>query len=160
MRLKNTLAVSAFLLFCVACGSGKPDFSGTWVQASGPPTPGVPNDPDLEPRITVKQEGSTLSSQVAVISRSNPSKNFTGGVAKFQLDGSERRDASGTVSRTYWEGDTLVFATNRFRDAQLASTNTVVWSMDRNGMLVIEHTLTTPGQSKPARMKTVHKKVP
>jgi len=152
MRIHRILAV-VVLLLCAGCGRAKPDFTGTWVQTSNEPIPGPPVDPDLEPHMTVKQDASTLTSSVSHVSKSNRSKKFKSGSTTFQLDGSEKRNGS-TVSKTYWEGDTLVFMNDRFERGQLASTHKVVWSLDNNGMLVVENTLTTPGQAQPARMRS------
>jgi len=157
MRIPRTIAV-VVLLLCASCGRGKPDFTGTWVQTSNQPIPGAPEDPDLEPQMTVTQNASTLTSWVTFVSKSNRSKKHKSGSTTFQLDGSERRNGS-TVSKTYWEGDTLVFMNNRFERDQLVSTHTVEWSLDKNGMLVVENTLTTPGQDRPARMRRVHKRI-
>ena len=153
--MKRTLAAGAILLSCISCSHERPNFSGTWVQVSGP-TLGLP-DPDLEAHITVNQEdSSTVWGQVTIVSKSNPSKKSTGALFTGPIDGSERRDATGTVSKTYWEGDTLVFSNNRVK---FGETNTNVLSLDRNGMLVIESTQNSPLQSKPAKMKTVFKKI-
>jgi hypothetical protein len=155
----NWLAAAAVFLACTQCGRGRPDFTGTWVQVGGPPTPGVPYDPDLESRMTVKQDGATMSESVTVTSKSKPSVKSTLGVSTFKLDGSERRSNPSTVSKTYWEGNTLVFKNTEFREGKIVSTHTIVWSLDRDGMLFVENTLTTLDQPRPAKMRTILKKV-
>jgi hypothetical protein len=158
-RKLSWLATAAVFLACTQCSRGRPDFTGTWVQVGGPPTPGVPYDPDLEARMMVKQDGATMSESVTVTSKTKPSVKSTLGVSTFKLDGSERRSNPSTVSKTYWEGNTLVFKNTEFREGKIVSTHTIVWSLDHNGMLVIENTLITPGQLRPAKMRTILKKV-
>jgi hypothetical protein len=154
------LAAAAIFLACITqCSRGKPDFTGTWVQAGGPPTSGVLDDPDLEPRMMIKQDGATMSESVTVVSKSKPSQKSTTGVSTFKLDGSERRSNPSTVSKTYWEGNTLVFKNTEFREGTIVSTHTIVWSLDHDGMLVIENSLITPDQPRPAKMRRVFKKV-
>ena len=154
------LAATAIVLACITqCSRGKPDFTGTWVQAGGPPTPGALDDPDLEPRMMIKQDGATMSESVTVVSKSKPSRKSTAGATTFKLDGSERRSNPSTVSKTYWEGNTLVFKNTEFREGKIVSTHTIVWSLDHDGMLVVENTLITPDQPRPAKMRRVFKKV-
>jgi len=141
-------------------GRGRPDFTGTWVKVGGPPPPGVPHDPDLEARVTIQQDFGTISQSVTVTSKSKPSVKSNTGVSTFKFDGSERRSNPATVSKTYWEGDTLVFKNTTFREGKIVSTHTIVWSLDHDGMLVIENTLTTPDLPRPAKMKTIYRKVP
>jgi hypothetical protein len=159
-RLSWLAAAAVFLACTTQCSQGKPDFTGTWVQVGGPPTPGVPYDPDLESRMMIKQDGAkTMSESVTVTSKSKPSVKSTLGASTFKLDGSERRSNPSTVSKTYWEGNTLVFKNTEFREGKIVSTHTIVWSLDHNGMLVVENTLTTPNQPRPAKMRTILKKV-
>jgi hypothetical protein len=153
------LAAAAVFLACTQCAGERPDFTGTWVQVGGPHVPGVPYDPDLEARLTVKQDGATMSQSVTVTSKSKPWVKSNPGVSTFKLDGSERRSNPSTVSKTYWEGNTLVFKNTDFREGKIVRTHTIVWSLDHNGMLVIENTLITPDQLRPAKMRTILKKV-
>jgi len=51
------LAVISVFFACAFCSSGKPDFTGTWVQVGGSPMPGTTPDPDLEARLKMKQDG-------------------------------------------------------------------------------------------------------
>ena len=141
-------------------GRGRPDFTGTWAQVGGPPPPGVPYDPDLEARVTIKQDFATISQSVTVTSKSKPSVKSNTGVSTFKLDGSERRSNPAIMSKTYWAGDTLVFKNTTFREGKIVSTHTIVWSLDHGGMLVIENTLTTPDLPRPAKMRTIYRKVP
>jgi hypothetical protein len=57
----------------------------------------------------------------------------------------------------YWEGKTLVLVTTRQKPDGI-STFQNVWSLDANGNLVMQRTLTNPG-AKPATLKSVMKKI-
>ena len=152
------LTATVVFLAC-QCSPGRPDFTGTWVQVGGPHPPGVHYDPDLEARLIVKQDGATMSQSVTVTSKSKPWVKSNPGVSTFKLDGSERRSNPAIVSKTYWDGDKLVFENITFREGKIASTHTIVWSLDHDGMLVVENNLITPDQPRPAKMRRVFKKV-
>ena len=121
------LAATAIVLACITqCSRGKPDFTGTWVQAGGPPTPGALDDPDLEPRMMIKQDGATMSESVTVVSKSKPSRKSTTEATTFKLDKNEQRSNPSTVSKTYWEKNTLIFKNTEFRENKIVSTHTIV----------------------------------
>jgi TRAP-type mannitol/chloroaromatic compound transport system substrate-binding protein len=76
----------------------------------------------------------------------------------YQLDGVERKNSDGSSSKMYWDGNKLVLVTTRSRPEGGMSTFQNVWSLDGEGNLVMERTLSTPG-SKPAALKSVLKKI-
>jgi hypothetical protein len=146
------------LLLLPGCGQKHPDFSGTWIEIEGPPIPGAPGGADLQPQITIEQEGNTLTSTVAFLSKTRPDQKPTSaGKQVYELDGVERKNSDGSSSKMYWEGNTLVLVTTR-QKLDGISTFQNVWSLDANGNLVMQRTLTNPGE-KPATLKSVMKKI-
>lgn len=147
------------LLLLPGCGQKHPDFSGTWIEIEGPPIPGAPGGADLQPQITIELKGNTLTSTMMILSRSNPDEKPARDVKQiYELDGVERKNSDGSTSKMYWEGSTLVLVTTRQRPDGI-STFQNVWSLDDNGNLVMQRTLTNPG-AKPATLKSVMKRVP
>ena len=146
------------LLPLPACGQQRPDFSGTWIEIEGPPIPGAPGGADLLPQLTIEQKGNTLTSTIMILSKSKPDEKPAGPIKDiYQLDGVERKNSDGSTSKMYWEGKTLVLVTTRQKPDGI-STFQNVWSLDANGNLVMQRTLTNPG-AKPATLKSVMKKI-
>jgi len=146
--MKSTLFwlwLSSMLILSVACTHQKPDFTGTWVVSDGSPIPGAPNDPDLVPEMTIQQEATTMTTSVTVRSRTNSSVKTEMSPQTFKLDGSERRSRD-SISRTYWEGDQLVFETTRSGEGKVLSVLTNTWSLTSDGRLAIDHVLANTGK--------------
>jgi hypothetical protein len=159
MKYLPTIFVSVSILFNIAsCGRGRPDFTGTWVETDGQPIPGAPNSPDLEPRMIIQQDSDSISMQTAVISKSNPSRKTSLGPSVLNFDGIERHNRDGSVSKTYWQGNSLVLETTRPIAGGATSTFTNTWSLDSSNHLVIDHVLKDSNKPKPAKMRSVMKK--
>jgi len=148
------------LLFAVAaCGWGRPDFSGTWVESDGPQITVRPHDPDLETRVIIQQNGNTMTSRVLVNSKSNSTQKTNLPPISFDLDGTEKRDRVGSVSKAYWQGKSLVFETTTSNTRGETSKMTITWSMDSSGRIVLDHLLINSTNPKPARYRSTMKRV-
>jgi hypothetical protein len=152
------LTAGLLLFLTASCSSGKPDFTGTWVQVGGAPPPGGPYDPDNEPQMTIEQDGATMKMTMTVISKSKATVKAKPLVSTVTLDGSEKHSSIDSVSKTYWKGDTLVFESTQSSKGQ-TTVMTNVWSMEKSGTLVIDHILSRPDLPEPARLRSTFKKI-
>ena len=142
-----------------SCSKGRPDFTGTWVESDGQPIPGASNDPDLEPRMIVEQDDTSLSIQTMVISKSNPSRKSSLGPSIVNFDGNEKHNRDGSVSKSYWNGNFLILESTRRISGGATSTITNTWSLDSSGHLVIDHLLKDSNNPKPAHMRSTMSRV-
>jgi hypothetical protein len=158
-RLRIPIVLISLVAVISACGKRRPDFTGTWVESDGQPIPGAPNDPDAEPRLIVKQDDTSLSIQTVMISKSNPSRKFTLGPSIENFDGNENHNRDGSVSKSYWKGNSLVLESTRRISGGAMSTMTNTWSLDSSGHLVIDHLLKDSNKPKPAHMRSTMSRV-
>jgi hypothetical protein len=151
------LWLSSVSILSVACTHQKPDFTGTWVVSDGTPIPGAPNNPDLVPEMTIQQDATTLTTFVTVRSKTNSSVRTKMAPVVTKLDGSERRTGD-SISRTYWDGDTLVFETTRSQGGTVLSVFTNTWSLTSDGRMAIDHVLVNTGKP-PAKYRSYSSKI-
>ena len=122
----------------------KPAFSGTWIIQPPNKAAGIEQ--------VVKQDDKTL----AVTSN--------GRTRTYQLNGVESREARPTrigevvmISKAAWEGRTIVITIATSYPNDMKTVEKEIWSIDKQGQLVIEFVETTPGQP-PRAITVTHKK--
>jgi hypothetical protein len=122
----------------------RPAFSGTWIIQP-------PNKAAGQEQI-VKQDDKTLTVTNA------------GRTTSYQLNGVERREARSTrvgevvmISKAAWEGRTIVITTATLYPNDMKTTEKEIWSIDKQGQLVIDFVETTKGEP-PRTMTITHKK--
>jgi hypothetical protein len=158
-RIRTTFALISVLAVVSACSKGRPDFTGTWVESDGQPIPGATNDPDLEPRLIIQQDDTRLSIWTEVISKSNPSRKTKLGPSIINFNGNEKRNSDGSVSKSYWKGNSLILESTLTIRSGATSTMINTWSLDSAGHLVVDHLLKDSDKPKPAHMRSTMSRV-
>ena len=100
-----------------------------------------------------------MTSRVLVNSKSNSTQKTNLSPISFDLDGTEKRDRVGSVSKAYWQGKSLVFETTTSNSRGETSKMTITWSMDSSGRIVLDHLLINSTNPKPARYRSTMKRV-
>jgi hypothetical protein len=136
------------LLFGTSIGAPfaqqKPDFSGHWVMVS--PSEGAGQEQ------VVTQDATTLT--VA------PAAGGQGQVLVYKLDGTESRTVlpqSVMISKAAWTGNQLTITSTSAAPGGQTLDQTLVWSLDGEGRLVIEVQLTRTGMP-PTKTTMVYRK--
>jgi hypothetical protein len=128
----------------------RPDFSGRWVLV----TPGEGEGTEM----IIKQTESLLTN----------SHDSEGGGHRleYRLDGSEHRTTMMShgenivsLSKAVWEGDRLRITEITTYSPDRKLDQTMIWSIDEKGQLVIDLTSTMTGRAT-EKMRLVHRKLP
>jgi len=137
-------------LSSVVSAQKRPDFSGRWILV----TPGEGEGTE----IVIKQTEALLTNSHA--------SEGDGHRLEYRLDGSEHRTtmmSHGTdivsVSRAVWQGDRLSITETTTYSPDRKLDQTMIWSIDEKGQLIIDLTSTMTGRPT-EKAKLVHKKVP
>jgi hypothetical protein len=147
----TTTAIGLVLAFVIqaAAPQQKPDFSGRWVGVS--PAENAGNEQ------VITQDASTLRT-------GHPSEGGSHS-STYNLDGTESKNiivSHGedivTLSRAVWNGNQLVVTEATTYPDGRKSQSREVWSLDAQGQLVIELTMTPPGQTTETKMTLVYRK--
>ena len=104
-----------------------PDFSGTWAGVS--PAENAGNE-------------QVITQTAAALTMGHDSSGG-GHVITYKLDGSESRNeiaGSVTIAKARWEGERLVIIESTTYTAGRKVERTLVWSLDKQGQLVVEFT--------------------
>ena len=152
MRVRFAMYVT---LACVAALSAvsaqkRPDFSGRWVVVEPAPAAGT--------EVVLKQTE-------ALLTNSHDSEG-DGHRNEYRLDGSEHTTTMRshgtdivTVSKAVWQGDRLSITTVTTYSPDRKLDQTMIWSLDEKGQLIIDLTETLTGRPT-EKTRIVHKKVP
>jgi hypothetical protein len=129
----------------------RPDFSGVWIQLS--PARGAGNED------VVKQTDKTLT-----IGRASGGDGFQ---LVLNLDGSEAHSSQSvgsttiaTVSKVTWSGNRMTATSTSTTPQGVVVNQTMVWSIDDKGQLVIDHTAVMPGIPTETTQVVYKKKAP
>jgi hypothetical protein len=147
MRLPAVVFVGLLFAIDPLFAQQKPDFSGHWVMVS--PVEGAGQEQ------VVTQDATTL--KVA------PAAGGPGPTLVYRLDGTEGRtvltgDGSGVmISKAAWKGTQLKIANTVTTSDGQTLNQTLVWSLDGEGRLVIEVQLARPG-APPTNTTMVYRK--
>jgi hypothetical protein len=144
MRVITGLVLLFAASIGVANAQQKPDFSGHWVMAS--PPDGVGQEQ------VVTQNATTVT--VA------PAAGGAGPTLVYKLDGSENRTVlpdSVMTSKAAWTGTQLTITGTATAPGGQTLDQTLVWSLDSEGHLIIEVQLVRPGDS-PTKTTMVYRK--
>ena len=151
LRTMTTTAIGLVLALVIqaAPAQQRPDFSGRWVGVS--PAENAGNEE------FITQDASTL--------RTGHASSGGGHSFSYKLDGTETRNvlvSHGedivTLSKAVWNGQQLVITEATTYPDGRKSQKRSVWSLDAQGQLVIELTMTPPGQTTETKMTLVYRK--
>ena len=145
MRRSRLLMVAAVVAqAAIASAVQKPSFSGTWIIQPPNKAAGMEQ--------IVKQDDKTLS--ITTVGRTRI----------HQLDGVEHRESRSMrggeiviISKSGWEGRTIVITTATSYPNDMKTVEKEIWSIDDQGQLVIDYTETAPGAA-PRTLKVTHTK--
>jgi hypothetical protein len=142
VRKRNALTTAGLvvLLGAALAAQQKPNFSGQWVPV------------DREGRRQVVEH--TATSLTIGDASARGGQRFV-----YKLDGSETRNVTPThagdivtVSKAWWSGDALTLASATTYPTGRKRDDRQVWSLDKDGRLVVEHTQTTPAGLKTTKV--------
>jgi hypothetical protein len=144
-------AVVAFVAALSAVSAQKrPDFSGRWIVVAPADSAGT--------EIVVKQTD-------ALLTQAHDSEGG-GHRLEYRLDGSEHKTTMAshgmdlvTLSRAVWQGDRLSITETTTYSPDRKLDQTMIWSIDEKGQLIIDLTATMTGRPT-EKTRIVHKKVP
>ena len=172
--LSTLVAIVALSLPLLAQTPTRPSFAGKWeiVPGSGTqstPPPGFPPVPPL----TISQDGTTITVSKLVF---RPGEQQAAYSLTYTFDGKERPEppavpplpagftASPGTNPKYvaeWTGDQLVITTRAAISADVPTERVtrVTYSIDKEGLLVVETMRTTGNQPAPSPSRSVYRKV-
>lgn len=147
--MKTRAALVAFVLVAVAAGpfaQQKPRFAGAWIIQAPNKAAGM--------EVEVKEDDKTVSYTAA------------GRTITYHLDGLEKRETMSMrggdivmLTTAKRDGATITASATTLYPNNIKTFEKIVWSIDAQGQLVIEVTLTADGKNEPPRItRAVHKR--
>ena len=150
VRFAMYVAVACVAAFSAVSAQKRPDFSGRWVLVA--PSEGAGTEMVLR--------------QTATLLTNSHASEGDGHRLEYRLDGAEhttKMKSHGTdietVSRAVWQGDRLSITETTTYSPDRKLDQTMIWSIDEKGQLIIDLTATMTGRAT-EKTRLVHKKVP
>lgn len=172
--LRTLVAVVALSLPLLAQTQARPSFAGKWERVPEKGTQSVtpPGFPEVPP-LTISQDVTTITVSKLVFRPGQPSDQQWAYSLTYTFDGKERPEAPpvpplpagvtaspGTDAKyiAEWKGDQLVITTRATTRMGTELVTKVTYSIDKEGLLVVETVRTSGGQPAPSA-RSVYRKV-